>query len=158
MVKNAGKRFEEDFKNSVPEEYFIYRLRDGTANFSGDKNENVRFQATNIADFIVMTNDKLLFLELKSYDSTCIPIKGIRENQLNGLCNINNPKVMGYFIFNFRKNERTYAVQAKKVKEFIENAERKSIPIIFAKDNGLEIPSEKKRTRFSYDLKEFLGR
>ena len=32
---NEGKKFEQDFRNSMPEDVFYYRLRDGTAAWSG---------------------------------------------------------------------------------------------------------------------------
>ena len=67
MAQNEGKRFEEDIKKSVPSEYFYYRFKDGTGNFNGTKNENVRFQAKNICDCEVMTDNYLFLLELKSH-------------------------------------------------------------------------------------------
>ena len=38
MPKNAGKQFEEDIKASIPEGYWLYRFKDGTAGFAGEKN------------------------------------------------------------------------------------------------------------------------
>ena len=42
---NSGKRFENNFKNSVPENVFYYRFRDGTSSWSKEENSLTRFQA-----------------------------------------------------------------------------------------------------------------
>lgn len=151
-MANPGKKFEEDIKKSVPEWCWIYRFKDGTANFAGEKNSNVRFQAHNICDFMVMSKDILFLLELKSHKGSSIPFNCIREKQIQEMSSINHSNIKPMFIFNFRDKEKTYAVQAIKVKEFIEGAERKSIPIAWCKENGIEIPGKKKITRFRYDL------
>ena len=87
-MKNPGKVFEEDIKKSVPKEYWIYRFKDGTANFSGSKNENVRFQAHNICDFMIMTKENLILLELKSHKGSSIPFSCIRKNQIEEMTKI----------------------------------------------------------------------
>ena len=46
-MKNEGKKFEEDFKKSVPKNLFYYRFIDGTSAWDGG---NARFQAKNICD------------------------------------------------------------------------------------------------------------
>lgn len=158
MPQNEGKKFEDDFKKSVPQEYWIYRFRDGTGNFGGTKNENVRFQASNICDFEVVTDKYVFLLELKSYKGASISFEGIRDNQIKQMSEIDHEKIKAYFILNFREKEKTFAVEAKKLKEYIENADRGSIPIQWCIDNGIKIDGEKKRTRFRYNLKEFFNR
>lgn len=156
-MKNAGKAFEEDFKKSVPEECWVYRFKDGTANFSGAKNENVRFQAQNICDFMVMARDNLLLLELKSHAGASIPFSCIRKNQIEEMTKIKHPKIKAYFILNFRDNERTYAILATDLKEYMNNTERKSVPISWCLENGVEIESQKKKVRFRYNLTKFFN-
>ncbi|WP_297428722.1 Holliday junction resolvase RecU [Clostridium sp.] len=155
--KNPGKVFEEDFKKSVPEDCWIYRFKDGTANFNGQKNENVRFQAKNICDFQVMTSKKLYLLELKSHASVSIGFDCIRENQINEMTKIDHPRIKAYFIFNFRDLEKTFAIEAIKVRVFMETANRKSFPFTWCEENGIEIKGGKKRTRWSYDLNKFFN-
>lgn len=156
MAKNKGKMFEEDFKKSVPEWAWCYRFKDGTANFNGSKNENVRFQAHNICDFQVMAYRTLFLFELKSHEGASIPFSCIRANQLEEMSAIYHPDIKAYFVFNFRDIQNTYAVLAADVKEFIETTDRKSIPIKWCIENGIEIKSEKKKVRFRYFLEEFL--
>jgi len=155
-LKNEGKRFEEDFKKSVPEKYFIYRFKDGTANFKGTKNENVRFQAHNICDFQVVAENKVFLLELKSYNGVSIPLSGIRKTQLEEMLKASKYKsIEPYFMFNFRPLQKVYAVKVENVQEFIEKAERKSIPVKWCIENGVEIDGIKKKVRFKYNLESF---
>lgn len=153
--KNPGKAFEEDIKKSVSKDCWVYRFKDGTANFSGQKNENVRFQAKNICDFQVMTNEYLFLLELKSHTKVSIGFSCIRENQVKQMSEIDHPKIKTYFIFNFRDLEKTFAIEAKKVKEYMETAKRNSFPFVWCEENGIEISSIKNRTRYKYDLEKF---
>lgn len=156
MDKNLGKIFEEDFKKSVPDWCWIYRFRDGTANFAGEKNQNVRFQAHNICDFMIMANERLYLLELKSHKGASIPFSCIRPKQLEEMAEITYPNITAFFLLNFRDIERTYAVRAGELRKFIETTDRKSVPIQWCKDQGIEILGEKKRTRFRYDLESLL--
>ncbi|PRR77669.1 Recombination protein U [Clostridium liquoris] len=133
MDKNLGKIFEEDFKKSVPDWCWIYRFRDGTANFAGEKNQNVRFQAHNICDFEVMANNNLFLLELKSYQGVSIPLSGIRKNQLEGMIKASSYRnIYPYFILNFRGVQRVYAIKVQTLCNFILTANRKSIPLKWA--------------------------
>jgi len=84
-VMNNGKRFELEIKNSIPSSVYYYRFRDGTANFSGDKNQNVRFQATNMCDCLLYDSKHLYFLELKTHKGKSLPLSAIRENQIEQL-------------------------------------------------------------------------
>lgn len=155
-MKNAGKAFEEDIKKSVPEGCWVYRFKDGTANFRGAKNENVRFQAHNICDFMIMSRDNLVLLELKSHAGASIPFNCIRKNQIDEMTKIEHPKIKTYFVLNFRDSEKTYAILSKDLKEYMESSSRKSIPISWCEENGIEIIGVKKKVRYRYLLKDFL--
>lgn len=152
MPKNAGKQFEEDIKASIPEGYWLYRFKDGTAGFAGEKNSNVRFQAHNIADYEVMGKKNLFILELKSHKGASIPFNCIRPNQLKEMTDIKHELVKPYFIFNFRDLEITFALEAQTVKKYIETSDRKSIPVKWIKENGIEIKGVKKKVHYRYDL------
>ncbi|MCI9064217.1 MAG: hypothetical protein HFJ17_06420 [Clostridia bacterium] len=157
-LKNPGKVFEEDIKKSVPKEYWIYRFKDGTANFSGSKNENVRFQAHNICDFMIMTKENLILLELKSHKGSSIPFSCIRKNQIEEMTKIEHSKIKSYFLLNFRDSENTYAVLATVLKKYIENSNRKSVPISWCEENGVKIMAIKKKVRYEYLIKDFLDK
>ncbi|WP_415331083.1 Holliday junction resolvase RecU [Clostridium perfringens] len=155
-MKNEGKKFEEDFKKSIQEKYFVYRFKDGTANFNGTKNENVRFQSHNICDFEVFAENKLFLFEVKSYKGASIPLSGIRKTQLEEMLKASNYKnIEPYFILNYRALESVYAIKIQTLQEFIEKAKRKSIPIKWCIENGIEIIVVKKKVRFRYELEKF---
>lgn len=157
VKKNPGKAFEEDMKKSVPEDCWIYRFKDGTANFGGTKNENVRFQAKNICDFMVMTKEDLILMELKSHANISIPFDCIRSNQIEEMTKVNHPKIKTYFIFNFRDLEKTFAIESNKLRDYMETTTRKSIPFTWCDEIGIEIIGTKKKTRYRYDLKKFFA-
>ncbi|NFC67313.1 hypothetical protein EXN48_14695 [Clostridium botulinum] len=154
MSKNEGKYFESDFKASIPNNCWGYRLRDSAGTWQGGN--NARFTPSNICDFIVMGKENLYLLELKSIKNVSLPFSCIRENQVKELSKIDKSNIKAMFIINFRSRERTYMVDAKKVKGFIESADRKSIPLNWCKENGIEIEGIKKRTRFKYKLDKVL--
>lgn len=157
MAASEGKKFEEDIKKSIPDYCWYYRFKDGTAGFAGEKNRNVRFQAHNIADNQVMANKYLFILELKSHKGASIPFDCIRPTQLKEMSEIDHKLIKPYFVLNYRDHEKTYAVQAKRLKEFIDTTDRKSIPIGWSRENGIEIIGEKKKVRYRYDLERFFN-
>ena len=61
------------------------------------------------------------------------------------------------FIINFRDLEETYYLTVEEVISYMKNADRKSIPVEYCRENGVQIPQKKKRTRYSYDMSYFLG-
>ena len=80
---NSGKKFEENFKKSVPENVFYYRFRDGTS--SWDKSSKMRFQAKNICDCMLHDGEYLYLLELKNHKGKSLPLSAIRQNQVDDL-------------------------------------------------------------------------
>ena len=161
MAQNAGKKFEEDFKKSCDniDELFIYRLRDGTSSWGSGGSESVRFQATNICDTIVFYQSKFFLFELKSVLKKSIPLGNIKESQIEGLTkakNKNAPNMYIGFIINFRDYEETYFMSIEQLNEFINNGERKSIPIEYCRDNCIKIKQTLKKVRYGYNIKEFL--
>ena len=104
MAQNEGKKFEQDFKLSFGDEYFVYRLRDNAASFGDSK--NTRFASYNICDFIIFhdATRTLYLVELKSTKSSSIPYTMIKDNQINGLAEASIHSVVPCFIFNYREN------------------------------------------------------
>lgn len=155
MAKNAGKQFEEDIKASIPktQDFFYYRFIDNAASFSGG--DNVRFTSHNLCDCMTMTKDKLYLMELKSHKGTSLPLSAIRKNQIEGMAKVNHPKMKAIFIINFRDKEKTYAIDADKLQEFIQHTERKSIPLSFLEEVGTEIEAHKKKVHYRYDLEKY---
>ena len=153
---NNGKKFESDFKASVPKNVFYYRFKDGTA--SWDKGDNTRFQAFNICDCMMFDKMTGLWLcELKSHAGKSLPFSCIRDNQLKEMLQASEYQfVHPIFIINFRDVEKTFAIDAIKVARFIESGERKSIPIDWLEENGDLVRCRKLRVNYRYDISEFL--
>jgi recombination protein U len=152
---NEGKKFEEDFKKSVPGNVFFLRLKDG----GGWSNaENTRFTPSNECDSIMYDGKTLYLLEFKSHKGKSLPFTCISEKQLISL-----HKATGYngikagYLINFRDVQETYFIEACYVTAFVNSAERKSIPYEFVKSMGIKVPQEMKRTRYRYNIGTLLG-
>jgi len=151
-MNNNGKKFENNFKKSVPADIFYYRFKDGTASWG--KSDNVRFQASNICDCMLFKGGILVLAELKNHKGKSLPFTAIRDNQLKEMVAASEYKdVYPMLIVNFEDVERCYAVSILDILHFIENSDgKKSIPIVYFEVNGFEIPCAKKKVNFTYDL------
>jgi len=165
-MKNKGKIFEEDFQNSCKGQLSLIRLKDPSSSFNikcqGCPEQITRFSPRNICDFIGYSYPNMYLLELKSCAGTSMPFKNIVKNKkdkrLQDMVHLSEKKgIKAYVVFNWRNLEDvTYAVSAIKVKLYIDKAERKSIPMNWTIGNGIKIPSQIKRVRYSYDLSQLL--
>ena len=63
---NTGKRFEADWKASVPSGVWYLRLKDSPATFYGGAQEGIRFSADNICDNLLFREPMLALVELKT--------------------------------------------------------------------------------------------
>jgi recombination protein U len=151
---NAGKKFEEDWRNSVPEGIFLLRLKDGGGWGNGT---NTRFTPSNECDAIMFDGQIFYMLEFKSHEGASIPFTCIRDKQLESLRNNKDYKnLRAGFVFNFRDaGNITIYVDGWKVWDYINNADRKSIPIGWIVLNGVEIKNIKKISRYRYDIQGF---
>jgi len=166
-MKNSGKIFEEDIKKSIPEEYFVYRLRDSSGAWG--EGTKTRFTPNNICDFIVHANGWLHLIELKSHKGASIPISPkknkdgkithygvIKANQLEGLLKEHHKScVYSSFIFNLADKEKTYWVDCGMIADAI-NKGLKSLSLEWLEKYGILIPQQIKRTRYKYDLSNLL--
>ena len=167
-IKNEGKKFEEDFKKSVPNDHcWLYRLRDNAASFSGGT--NVRFASSNICDYILFddTTSTLLLLELKStkgksltywrkdFDGKSFMIK---KNQILGLTEANKHNLIAGLVINFREyDNRTFFIDIDEFNKLTKDLNKKSINIDdIEKCKHIEISNVQKKIRYLYDIEEFL--
>lgn len=148
---NNGKRFENNFKNSIPKDVFCYRLKDGTASW-GDK-DTTRFQCSNMCDFILADGEYIILAELKNHRGKSLPLSCIRQNQLEEMLKADKfVFVKPMFIVNFEDLNECYALSVEWVKDFIELGQRKSISVSDMREYAIEIPCTKKKVNTSYDL------
>jgi len=162
-VGAEGKKFEQDFQNSIPENIFSYRLRDagGWSNAS-----NTRFTPSNICDTIINHNGHLFLCELKSVATDSMPLgnlgkpvevtnkktgeKKLVYKKLDALITASSKShTTGVYIINFRKNQITYIVTARLFKEIILRTGKQSISLkdIIESKEGTLLVSQKKTTR-----------
>lgn len=159
---NVGKKFEQNFRNCIDKNnnnIFFYRFKDGTANWAGGNNENVRFQSKNACDCMIFYNSKTLFLiELKNHKGKSLPIGCIRDNQVKEMTeySIKNG-VIPLLIVNFSDVERCFAITFNQYNKFMEENDRKSVPLEFFEDNGFEIEVIKLKTNYRYNIEKLLN-
>lgn len=163
-MPNEGKKFEQDWKNSIPQDVYYFRLKDTPSSFGQDSG-SVRFTLSSPFDCFVFYSGKLFPLELKSTKDKSIsiqrskdePTKMIKYNQIVGLKESSKYNgVFPGFVFNFRESE-TYWLSIEKFMEFLSNNDKKSInenDVI--EYNGILIGRKKKRVRYIYNIYDLL--
>lgn len=152
---NSGKRFENNWKNSIPKDIFYYRLRDSSNTWSnGDK---TRFAPSNICDCLIFDGDYLYTLELKSTKGKSLPFNNIKKHQIDDLlwCSQFADIVSG-IVIEFASLDECYFVEIKQFEAFYNTASRKSIPVDYCRENGLKIGVEKKKVNKKFDIESFL--
>lgn len=166
---NPGKRFENNFRDSVPNEVLYHRLKDSAQSFGGTN--KLRFSSKNPCDCFLFCSPLLFALEMKSVASSSISFeraknektkKMVHFHQIKGLRDFNryNNMVAG-FIFNFRHgdgNETCYFQHISDFDRMIGDINKKSFN---EKDllryNPLIIKNEKKNVNYRYDVSKFIG-
>lgn len=160
MLK-TGKKFENNFKLSVPDNIFYYRFRDTASTYYGGNN-NLRFSNTNIADCLLFDGNILILCELKSHKGSSIPLdciigKKSKEKQMQDLYDASrHNNVRSFLICFFEDKSLCYALDIAKFMEFIENNDRKSIPIDYFKENGIEIETITLRSNQRFNIQSFI--
>lgn len=151
---NKGKVFENQFKKSVSKlgNVWLYRFNDGTGNWGGGS-KTTRFQTSNICDFGMFCRRTLFLLELKSHTGKSLPYASIRENQIVGLKDSARYDgiVSGLLVF-FSDLSRCFFLDSRLVYAHWKTSGRKSIPLDFFIENGIEVPCKKLRVNFEYNI------
>ena len=98
-------------------------------------------------------------LELKSTQSSSIGLNMIRDNQIKSLQEASKHNLVAGFICNFRnENNDTFFIEICDFIEMMENINKKSFNISDLKNNNaIQIDSKKKRTRYTYDIQNFVN-
>lgn len=155
--KNSGKVFEDNFKASIPENIFYYRFRDSASTYYGGNNF-LRFSITNIADCMLFNGNKLILCELKAHKGSSIPLdciigKKSKLQQIEDLYSASKfDNILCYLIVFFEDKEICYALPIDKFKDFIQDYNRKSVPISYFEEYAIKIETTKIRTNYRYNL------
>ena len=158
--QNCGKLFEQDFKSSVLETCWVYRLRDNASSFAGGM--NTRFTSSNICDYIMLDDiTRTLFLiECKSTKGNSMSFNMIRQNQIQGLQEASKHHLVAGMLLNFRnENNDTFFVLIDDFLDMMNSINKKSFNIKDLESIGAtRVESEKKRTRYRYNMSDLIGK
>lgn len=144
MPLSEGKKFEADFKKSIPEDVFFQRIKDDTMGFKG---------VVNICDYIMYTMPNMFLFELKSTKLASMPFTNLKKAQVEGLSEASvKDGIRAGFIFNFRTHGKTYFLDAECVASYLNLSSRKSFPLEMVEKRGIEVAGTLKRTRTTYDV------
>jgi recombination protein U len=166
----SGKRFEQQWKDSIPQSIFYYRFRDGTSAWG--EQENTRFQAKNMCDCEMFDGSKLYLLELKSHKGKSLPFSAfLKKNkagkfdpsdkaclkQILDLSKASTYKnIIAGFVINFSDVGKTYFCKVDDVYYFVTHEDSKSIPIAWCEQWGKEISGKKKKVNWRWDISGFV--
>ena len=108
------------------------------------------FENPSTTDYNGLYNGKYIDFEAKETNNKkYFPLENIHSHQIKHLRNIYNNKGICFLIIRFIEYNKTYLLFGKDFFDFIDNNERKSIPIEYFEEKGHEI-KEKYSPRLDY--------
>lgn len=98
------------------------------------------FSEKSTTDFNGVYQGRYIDIEAKStHSKSSFPLSNITKKQFEHLSNVIELGGLAFFIIEFVKHQKTFIVEAKKIIEFKNNEERKSIPYAQFEELGREI-------------------
>ena len=95
------------------------------------------FTVPSTTDYNGIYKGKYIDFEAKETQSkTAFALSDIHEHQINHLKNINNHSGIAFIIVRFTTINETYLLTAEKLLYFLDNIDRKSIPLSYFKENA----------------------
>lgn len=108
------------------------------------------FESPSTTDYNGLYNGKYIDFEAKETNNkSYFPLENIHKHQIKHLRNILENGGICFLIIRFTEYNKTYLLFAKDFFDFIDNIDRKSIPIEYFKEKGYEI-IEKYSPRLDY--------
>ncbi|MCA1021468.1 Holliday junction resolvase RecU [Halobacillus litoralis] len=163
QIGNDGRKFEEDMvKSAKAQNLFSLRIKD--VNVPPHLRMKVKI-SKNPYDFLLYNKPFLFPMELKSTKEKSFSYEGtnpkIKPHQIEALENDSkHDGVIAGFLLNFREPENL--VYFLHINDFNlyrnSNPKKKSIPIKSVQELGFELRGVKKRTRYTYLIKELLDK
>lgn len=176
---SKGKCFEDDIKQSIPDYCMTHRLRDSAQSFT--THSQTKFSWDNECDFFIFDDKHILLytIECKSTKFRSMSYETKEEYEYNKANKIKSKRMIKYhqiqsltnfskfenivsgLFLNFRDDERnlqrTYFLNIKDYNLMIKTLNKKSIDEIdISRHNAVKINGFIKRTRYTWDLNEFL--
>ena len=169
MAQNIGKKFEDNFKKSVPDYVLVYRPPDSAQGFDVGASNKLRFSRHSPCDFMLFdgTRNMFLTLELKTFQGSCSFERSKEEKgiihyyQIEKLKEFANYKrVVSGFVLDFRSTDNTYFLNINEWDDFISHIEKKSFNekdlLIYA--SPILIEKEKLKVNYRYDVELLLSK
>lgn len=164
-MKNTGKVFEKEFRDSIPEDVYYKKMQDSANGFNVEDSK-LRFAAKSPYDFFLYRKPNMWCLELKSTAGTSMSFESktpmIKKHQREELQKAHKYGCIAGFVMNFRKYPLTYFVPITLFEQFVENTEKKSINLkdiqnmLDGENGALLINQELMRTHYRYAVGRFL--
>jgi recombination protein U len=160
---NEGKKFEENFKKSIPEDVYWKRMNDSSIGFDIE-NSTQRFAPKSPFDYFLFYKGNLYCLELKSTKDKSISFAGsnpmIKQHQIDELKNAHDKGCIAGFILNFRSSGNTYFMSIRYFLNLSREIKKKSFneDDLYISPRLINIPSRKLKVNYRYDLNAMLGR
>ena len=108
------------------------------------------YEQKSTLDYSGIYKEKYIEFDAKETNSkTSFPLSNIHEHQIQHIKNVLDYKGIAFLIVRFNIINRTYLLNGKKLIEFINKSERKSIPLEYFEDNCKKIEL-KYRPRLDY--------
>ena len=152
---NSGKKFEQDFRKSIPENIWYYRLRDSPASFG--QGTQTRFATSNICDCILFGNSTLFLCELKSHKGKSLPFNCVRQNQIEQMQKAAKfDCIIPALVIFFPDVERCFAIHIYDFVNLVDASKKKSANVSEFAENGFEIGVTKLKTHYRYDVEKMM--
>jgi recombination protein U len=145
-----GKKFEQDFQNSVPTGFYYYRLRDAAGWRVGTE---TRFSVSNDYDLFMYALGSLFAIELKTSKGTSIPFNSLRLNQEQGLMKAAaHEGVLAGVLVQMRKYDEIFWVPIWEWVSAKARLSRKSLGMTELRDIGIPVAFWRPRTRIKVNV------
>ena len=165
MSKSIGKIFEQNWKESIPDNVFYYRPPDSAGSFGNT--QNLRFSSKSPCDCFIFNGDILYTLELKSVGTSSISFEReksehgvIHKHQIESLTKFSlYDNVVSGFLLDFRLSDKTYFFGINDFNYMIQNINKKSFneKDMFEWCSPIEIKKRKLNVNYRYDVIDFFN-
>ncbi len=170
---NTGKRFEADWKASVPSGVWYLRLKDSPATFYGGAQEGIRFSADNICDNLLFREPMLALVELKTVGTPSASLTAMfgkydaekkrykKQKHLEDMDKAaQHEGITAVVVINYRSAGHTYAITAAQALRWLNNSAtgdgRKSIPESWCAEHGTLVQQRQLKVNWRYDVRGLL--
>lgn len=169
MARNIGKKFEDNFKKSVPDYVLVHRPPDSAQGFDVGASNKLRFSRHSPCDLMLFdgTRNMFLTLELKTFQGSCSFERNKEEKGIIHYYQVeklkeyaNYKRVVSGFILDFRSTDHTYFLNINDWDNLISHIEKKSFneQDLLTYASPILIEKEKLKVNYRYDVELLLSK